>query len=108
MPVPDTPPQTSGAVPIVANMPSVGNQEGEAMGIVIEPAIEWIDEPAPSASRSVIRPDTRSIPNQHSPPAGRGRRRPVGWLVAGGAIAIAVTAVVATPTNDIFGSRTNT
>jgi len=89
-------------------MPTVGKQEGKAMGIVIEPIIEWVDEQAPSASPEATLSDTKPIPNQPTTRAGRARHSPVSWLVAGSAIAIAVTAVVATPIHDVSGSRTNT
>jgi hypothetical protein len=75
------------------------------MGTVSEPIIEWLDDLAPSASCEAARLDTNLVPTARAGPV---RHPSVSWLVAGGAIAIAVTTVVATPTHDVSGSRTNT
>ena len=78
------------------------------MDIVVERILEWEDDPVPSASREATPPDTKPIPCLPTARAHSVRHPPVSWLVAGGAIAIAVTAFVATPTHDVSGSRTNT
>ena len=108
MPASGTRPVTPGAVQLVANMPTVGEQEGKAMDIVMEPIVEWVDEQAPSASPKPPCPIPNRFQTTRTAHAGRARHPPVSWLVAGSAIAIAVTAVVARPFHDVSGSRTNT